>query len=110
MPAAGVGLAEAGAPRGSRQRCGAYRGGRGTIYTPLIHVLPCCIIHTFLAEDKNFTTANVQVSINVEAARQTSDLEEALEKEPKSVLCKQIFFLKATAWWVTGSKRFSGGC
>lgn len=85
------------------------RWSQGGIYTALAHELPCCIIHTFLAEDKNFSTANVQVFINVETARRSSDLEGALEKEPKSVLCKQILFescclagtmLQVVLWWL----------
>lgn len=51
----------------------------------------------------------MQAFINVETARQTLDLEGALEKEPKSVLCKQIFFesyclvgnrLQEILWWL----------
>jgi len=51
----------------------------------------------------------VQVFIKVEAARQPLDLEGALEKEPKAVLHKQIFFescclvgnrLQAILWWL----------
>lgn len=101
LQAAGAGLAGAGAPgarySSAQRTCGSRRCRRRTIYTALTHVLPCCIIHAFLAEDKNFITANVQVFINVETARQTWGLEEALEKEPKPALCKQIF-LKAAAW------------
>lgn len=86
----------------------AAPAGEPWVQAPLACALPCCITHTFLAEDKNSTIAVVQVPINVGTARQPSDLGRAFERAPKPVLCKQSFEscclvgnrLQAILWWL----------